>query len=147
MFYDEISKYFEWLVFLVGALQLLQLPATIYASKTPELGWRDDLCRLSQLNRRIATVMAIGVVLVGTGTGILVMIFKQEIAEGQNLAGAFSLFLAVFWAFRGGVQIGIYTRYWPQKPVLLLLCHYGLILLFSTLTFSYLLIFVRGLLC
>jgi hypothetical protein len=140
------TNLFEIFIYGTAMLQFLQLPATIIASRMSELGWREDVKKLTALNRRIAVVMMIGVVLSGMGTGVIVIVNVGEIASGNPVGTSLALFLAVFWAFRGAVQIFVYPSVWPRQSLLLRLCHTGLRALLVLLTLNYFIIYLYTLL-
>ena len=55
------------LVLLAGALHFCQLPAAFVAPNA--LNWKEELKRLSPLNRRIYIVIALAITFVGLGLG------------------------------------------------------------------------------
>lgn len=116
------------LLFVTGLLHFCQLPAMIAAPRM--LSWKDDLAKLQTINRQIVKVIGLAIMIVGLGTGIVVMIGAAELAEGGPLAAALLAFLGVFWLYRAIVQIVVYRRIWPGG-FMGRLSHYGLCALFS----------------
>jgi hypothetical protein len=129
-------------VFLAGVLHFCQVPAMMMAPRM--LDWKDDLAKLSVINRRIVQVIGIAIVIVGVGTGIVVACAADEMVKGGKLATGLSLFLAVFWGYRGLVQYTLYLRIWV-KGWLGTISNYGLAALFTLLTVIYLIAFIHNL--
>jgi len=115
-------------VWLAGLLQFCQIPAMFAAPKV--LGWREDLSKLSAINRNIVLVIGGGIVLTGVGTGLVVVLGATEMVGGGLLGIAFCGFLGVFWFYRLCAQVFLYARIWPGG-VLGRLSYYGLTALFT----------------
>jgi hypothetical protein len=130
------------LVFLAGLLHFCQIPAMMMAPRM--LGWKEDLAKLSVINRRIVMVIGVAIMLVGVGTGIVVACSADNMVAGTRLAAGFSAFLAVFWGYRGTVQVALYLRIWP-RGFLGVVSNYGLVALFGFLTLVYFAAFVANL--
>lgn len=130
------------LVFVAGVLHFCQVPAMLMAPRM--LGWKEDLAKLSVINRRIVQVIGIAIVIVGVGTGIVVACAADDLVSGSRLATGFTAFLAFFWGYRAAVQVLLYLRIWV-KGLLGTLSNYGLAVLFVFLTAAYLIAFVHNL--
>lgn len=130
-------------IFLTGLLHFCQVPAMLIAPRM--LGWRDDLAKVTPINRRIIAVMGLGIVLTVLGLGVVVMVAAEEIAAGSLLGAALAAFLGIFWTYRGAVQVVLYSQVWPAHGPGRL-SHYGLAVLFAVLALVYWGVFVRGLL-
>ena len=117
----------ENLVLAAGLLQFCQVPAMLIAPSV--LGWKDDLAKLEPINRRIVQVIGIAIVIVGVGTGIIVVLAPAEVAGASRAGTGLAAFLGVFWGYRALVQVTLYARIWPRGP-LGRLSHYGLTALF-----------------
>ncbi len=129
-------------VFLAGLLQFCQIPAMMMAPKM--LGWKDDLAKLSTINRRIVKVIGVAIVIVGVGTGAIVVCAGGEMVSGSHLAIGLSLFLGIFWGYRAMVQYLLYFRIWG-KGFMGAFSNYGLAALFTFQTLVYLIAFVANL--
>jgi uncharacterized protein YjeT (DUF2065 family) len=122
------------LIRLAGLLHFCQIPAMMFAPGM--LGWKEDIAKLSEINRNIVKVIGGAIVLVVIGTGIVVLIGADQLAAGGRLAAAFCAFLGVFWLYRGTVQVTLYAKIWPGG-LLGRLSYLGLSLLFFFLTAAY----------
>jgi hypothetical protein len=130
------------LVFVAGLLHLCQIPAMLLAPRM--LGWKEDLAKLSVINRRIVQVIGIAIVIGGVGLGVVVASAADEMVSGSRLACGLSAFLAVWWGYRAAVQYLLYLRIWV-KGWLGSFSNYGLAALFTFLTAVYLIALVHNL--
>jgi hypothetical protein len=128
-------------VFLVGLSQMANIPAMMLAPKM--LGWKEDLGKLRPINRAIVIVLGIGMSLIIVGTGIVVMVGKDELVNGSLLGISLSCFLAVVWTYRGLIQILVYPRIWPRGGISRM-SHFGLMGLFVFQFLAYWILFVKG---
>jgi len=128
-------------VFVAGITQFCQIPAMMMAPQM--LGWKDDLAKLSTMNRRIVKVIGLAIVLVGVGTGAIVATSADDMVSGTRLATGFALFLGIFWGYRAAVQYTIYIKIWP-KGFMGRLSNYGLAALFTFQSLTYLAAFARN---
>lgn len=129
------------LFLLAGLLHFMQLPAMLAAPRM--LDWKSDLAKLSPINRRIVQVIGIGIMIMLMGAGAVVVSAPETIAEGGRLATAFCAYLTVVWAYRGAVQIILYSRLWPTG-FWGRASHYGLCVLMAFLTGVYFVGFLNG---
>jgi hypothetical protein len=129
------------LAFLSGLLHFCQVPAVYFAPKM--LDWGPELAKLSPINRRIYIVIAIAITLTVLGLGVVVMAAPSEIAGASRLGSALACFLALFWAYRLGIQVFVYFRIWPGGWMGVL-SNYGLTALLAFLTASYAVLFIAG---
>jgi hypothetical protein len=79
------------------------------------LGWRADLAKLTDLNRRIVAVIGLAIVIVMCGLGVVVMAAADELARGGRLAASVTAFLAVFLGYRAAVQWLVYGPLWSSS--------------------------------
>jgi hypothetical protein len=94
----------------VGAMLLLL--AGLHALFPRWLAWREELPRLSLLNRQIFVVHTLFIVLVLALTGLLSLCMAPELIDGR-LANSVCWGLAVFWGARLAVQFCVYdARLW-----------------------------------
>ncbi len=91
---------------LVGFLVLLV--AALHAFFPAWFAWREQLARLSLLNRQIFLVHAGFIVLVLTMTGLLSLLAPHELLRPGLLGTLVLLGLAVFWAARLLAQRFVY---------------------------------------
>ncbi len=118
----------------VGHLAILgasfQVPA--------RLRWRDELARLSPLNRKLMWVQSSFTVLTIIAFAVLTFVLHDELLRGDRAALALAIFIAVYWLARIGVD-AFYFRHadWPQGPWLKL-GHAMLVSLFCALAGTYL---------
>lgn len=131
----------ERLVGLAGWLHFCQVPAMLAAPRM--LGWEEDLAKMQPINRRIFGVMATAIMLTVLGLGLVVGLSPGQVTDGSRLGTSLAGFLAVFWTYRGGVQVAVYSRIWPVGT-LGSFSHYGLTALFTFLAGSYWAAFVAG---
>lgn len=115
-------------IFLTGLLHFCQIPAMLFAPVM--LGWKEDLAKLSPINRAICCVMGGGIILTVLGLGVVVAVACDDIAGGNAAGIGLASFLAIFWAYRASIQIFLYSRIWPSGPIGRL-SHYGLVALFT----------------
>ena len=141
MNWKELLALHHW-VLLAGLLHFCQIPAMLMAPRM--LGWKEDLPKLSLINRRIVVVIALAIVLVVVGMGIVVACAADQLVDKSRLATGVTGFLAVFWAYRAAVQWALYFRIWV-KGWLGVMSNYGLGLLLVFLTVVYLVAFIANL--
>jgi hypothetical protein len=137
----------DWLtlrriVLLAGALHFCQFPAAFMVPNT--LNWKEELKRLSPLNRRIFLVISLAIMWVGLGLGGVVIIGADEIVSGRPLGVALCFFLGVFWGYRAAVQIFLYSKIWIGGT-LGWVTHHGLSGLLVFMSGLYFLIGILGL--
>lgn len=130
------------LLLVAGLLHFTQLPAVFMAPKM--LNWKEDLAQLIPINRWIFKVIGGGIMFYALGSGVVVVCAAEEIAKGGGLATAFSGFLCLSWIYRGGVQVFLYSRIWPEGW-LAKISHYFMSALFAFLTVVYGIAFFSGL--
>ncbi len=131
------------LVFMCGALQFCQLVGMRFAPAM--FHWKEDLAKLTEINRRIFRVMTGGMLILVLGTGVLVMLAPGEIVGGGRLGTAFSGFLFLVWLYRGSAQVFLYGHLLPPGWVTRF-AHYGMVSLFAFQASVYLIVFLRGIL-
>ncbi len=102
------------------------------------LRWRDELARLSPLNRKLMWVQSSFTVLTIIAFAVLTFVLHDELLRGDRAALALAIFIAVYWLARIGVD-AFYFRHadWPQGPWLKL-GHVMLVSLFCALAGTYL---------
>jgi hypothetical protein len=129
------------LVRLAGILHFSQIVGMLGAGKL--LDWERELLLLSPINRAIAKVIGIGILITGLGLGTVVVLGPDELAGGSPLGVRLALFLTSFWTYRAGVQLIVYRKLWPQGPAARR-AHHLLSALFITLALAYGAVFVHG---
>ncbi len=93
---------------IAGVLLLLLAAAHPFFPK--QLGWRDDLAKLTLLNRQIFLVHAGFIVLLLVLFGALVLFFAGDLVAPSRLATAVLAGLTLFWGLRLLTQQFIYDR-------------------------------------
>jgi hypothetical protein len=129
----------------VAAAGLAHLGLMAVGGQVPRIfRWQEELARLGPANRRLFWTYGGFIVLANAGFGALSLAYAGELAAGRGLAGAFALFLAVYWAARLACQYLVFDA--PDWPVEARgpLAKHGLALLFLAMTLVYLACFLRG---
>ncbi|HEV8268936.1 MAG TPA: hypothetical protein VGR00_11900 [Thermoanaerobaculia bacterium] len=91
----------------IGGALLLVLAAS-HALFPKRLGWREDLARLTPLNRQVFLVHTFFIVLVVSMMGILSLAFADLLVAPSPLARFVLAGLTLFWAARLFVQWFVY---------------------------------------
>jgi hypothetical protein len=91
---------------IAGALMLLLAAAHVYFPK--RFGWKEDLRRLSPLNRQIFVSHCLFIVLVLVLFGSLSIFCAESLVQPDPLARAALSGLVFFWAARLFVQLFVY---------------------------------------
>jgi len=133
----------ENLVFLAGCLHFLQIPALMFAPNM--LNWKEDLAKLTIINRRIFQMIGLGIMLTTIGAGVVVVLAPAEIAGGSRLGTALCGYLSLVWAQRALIQVFLYAKVWPQG-LWGRLSHYGLFANVLLKTGIYFMVFLIGVL-
>jgi len=121
----------DWLPTLAGALHFIQLPSMLLARRI--LGWDRDFARLSPIKRGIVLTIGGGILLCVLGLGLLVASSHGRLLQSPVGVGL-CVFLSVFWAYRGAVQLFVYGSIWPASSRV---AHHALSVLFIVLTLAY----------
>jgi hypothetical protein len=98
----------EWHLRAIGLLMLLI--AGVHAFFPSWFRWREELNRLSLLNRQIFVVHTLFVVLILVLVGSLLLFHGGTILRSGELGRVIYLGLGVFWAARLAVQLWYYDR-------------------------------------
>lgn len=93
---------------IAGALLLLLAAAHPFLPK--QLGWKDDLAKLTLLNRQIFLVHVGFIVLILVLFGALALFFASDLVAPSRLATAVLAGLTLFWGLRLLTQQLIYDR-------------------------------------
>lgn len=131
----------ELLVGAAGWLHFCQIPAMLMAPKM--LSWEEDLAKMAPINRAIFRVITLFIMFTVLGLGLIVGMSAAELVTGSRLGIGLTLFLALFWAFRGFIQMKLYSKIWPSG-LLGRLSHWGLTGLFGFLCLLYFLCFYHN---
>jgi len=121
-------------MFCVGALHLSQIPGMIAAPKL--LRWKEELQKISPINRYIFVVLIGGIIISMLGSGVVVMVNSREVINGSKFSASFTCYLALLWSYRFFIQAAVYTRLWPRDKMGVT-SHLGLIVLFGFQTVAY----------
>jgi hypothetical protein len=100
---------------IAGALLLLLAAAHWFLPK--ELGWKEDLAKLTLLNRQIFYVHVGFIVFVLVLMGTLSLAFAEDLVAPSRLAKAVLGGLALFWGLRFLTQHFVYDRrlWWGNR--------------------------------
>lgn len=125
----------EFAVRLAGVFLLILAAMHIFVPRA--LGWRDDLARLTLVNRRIFQVHCFFIVLTVVMMGILSLFFARTLLEPNTLARAVLFGLIAFWSARLIVQWFVYdsTLWRGSRPRTA--AHLLLTALWAYLVFAY----------
>lgn len=126
-----MTELVDWVPTLGGFLHFVQIPAMFIARRV--LDWQGELSRLAPINRQIVRVIGGGILVCVLGLGLLVIIEHGQLLHSSVGIGL-CVFLSLFWAYRGGVQLFVYADLWPSGHRW---SHFGSILLFVSLTSIY----------
>jgi hypothetical protein len=100
---------------IAGALLLLL--AAIHPWMPKELRWKEDLAKLTPVNRQVFLVHAGFLVLLLVLTGSLLLFYAGELAAPGRLSRALLGGLALFWGLRLITQLFVYDRsLWRGNP-------------------------------
>jgi hypothetical protein len=89
---------------------LLLLLAAIHPLMPKELGWKEDLPKLTLVNRQVFLVHTAFIVLTLVLMGALALVYAEELAAPGRLARAVLGGLAIFWGARMFTQQFVYDR-------------------------------------
>lgn len=107
------------------------------------LSWKEDLAKLTPLNRKLMWVHGAFAVLTIVAFGTLTLVLHDELLEleGGRAARALALFIGVYWTARVGVDVFYYRHEdWPRGWALVM-GHVLLTSLFCALAATYLALF------
>lgn len=93
---------------IAGALLLLL--SVIHLPMPRELGWKEDLAKLTLVNRQVFLVHTAFIVLTLVLMGTLALVYAEELAAPGRLARAVLGGLAIFWGARLFTQQFVYDR-------------------------------------
>jgi hypothetical protein len=129
----------------VAAAGLAHLGLIVVGLQVPRaFRWREELGRLGPSNRILFWTYGAFIVLANAGFGALSLAYPAEIAAGRGFAGAFALFLALYWAARLAFQYAAFRAPdWPAAGRSPWVKH-GLGALFLAMALVYLAAFLRG---
>lgn len=69
------------------------------------LKWKEELARLSPLNRKLMWVYGAFTVLTIVAFGTLTLSLREEMLAGEKAATALAAFIAIYWFARIGVEL------------------------------------------
>jgi len=108
----QSQAFAELVLRMAGGLQLLQLPGMIVAQRS--LGWHAELERLSLVNRRLISAIALGIVAYVFGTALLNFFVTAEIVNSR-LGVALCWLQAAAWSLRALLQLVWIVPCWPSS--------------------------------
>lgn len=102
---------------LRAAGALLLLLAAVHPLMPKELRWKEDLAKLTPVNRQVFLVHVGFIVLLLILIGSLALVYAEELAAPGRLSRAVLGGLALFWGLRLLTQLFVYDRsLWRGNP-------------------------------
>ncbi|NNF44587.1 MAG: hypothetical protein HKN62_16375 [Phycisphaerales bacterium] len=98
----------EHLIYIAGVLHLVIAAANFVAARM--YGYREGIRPLPTVLRQVFVIQNVFIVVVLVGLSLLCFLFARELTGGRPLGRALSLFIAVFWLVRLGIQLFYYDR-------------------------------------
>jgi hypothetical protein len=126
----------ELALWLAGAGHFSLL--TVSAQLPARLGWRADLARLTDFNRRFVWVAGGFIVFTYLGFGVLTLLLHDEMVRGDRSAALLAGFIGLYWLVRIVVDATAFrSAPWPRGR-LFRLAHLALVALFGYFVVVYL---------
>lgn len=123
-------------LWLAGAGHFVILIASAQVPK--QLGWRDDLAKLTPFNRKLMWTYGGFTVLTILAFGILTLVLHDELVRGDRAALALAAFIGVYWTARIAVDLFYFGHAgWPRGRAFVA-GHALLLALFGALAATYL---------
>jgi hypothetical protein len=117
-----------------GHFSLLAVSAQLPA----RLGWRADLAKLTDFNRRFVWVAGGYIVFTYLGFGVLTLLLHDDMVRGDRGAVALAVFIGLYWLVRVVIDTTAFRAApWPRGWVYRL-GHAALVALFCYFTVVYL---------
>lgn len=121
----------------VRVLGVMQFSILVASSLVPfQLDWRKELASLPKLHLQMYWIYGGYIVLNIVAFGVISLVCADELASKSTLARAFSIYVAIFWGIRLGLQALLDAKPYLKKWWLRAGYHL-LTLLFATLTIGY----------
>ncbi|GAA1781726.1 hypothetical protein GCM10009682_00020 [Luedemannella flava] len=128
-------------VWLAGAAHFTLLAVSVQVPA--RLGWRTDLAKLTDFNRRFVWVAGGYVVFTYVAFGLLTLVLHDELVRGDRAAAALAAFIGLYWLARVVVDATAFRRApWPSGWVFRL-GHVALTALFTYFAVVYLILALR----
>lgn len=122
-------------LWIAGSFQILVLAASFQVPS--RLNWREELDRLSPLNRKLMWTYGLFIVLCIVSFAVLTFRFHGEFLNGHILARGLAAFIAIFWLLRLVIDCFYFKHEdWPPGPQFVA-GHALLTSLFSFLVLTY----------
>jgi len=108
------------------------------------LGWRDDLAKLTPLNRKLMWTYGGFTVLTIVAFGVLTLVLHDELMKGNRAALGLAAFIGTYWTVRILVDLLYFGHSgWPRGRVFVA-GHFMLLTLFGALAATYFAVVIRG---
>jgi len=128
-------------LWLAGAGHFVILIASAQVPK--QLGWRDDLAKLTPFNRKLMWTYGGFTVLTILAFGVLTLVLHDELVRGDRAALALAAFIGVYWTARIAVDLFYFGHAgWPRGRAFVA-GHALLLALFGALAATYLGLLLR----
>ena len=106
----------QWLslgIWLSAATSLALLPVGLQVPI--RLGWREDLAKLTEANRRLMWGYATFIALTFVGFGVVTLALHSQMLAGDREAGVIAALMAVWWTARLALDaISLRHAPWPS---------------------------------
>jgi len=109
------------------------------------LQWRRHLHELQPLLRQMFWTYAGYILVINLSFGILSLIATHELLNGSTLAKSITLFIALYWLARVGIQFFYFDRTAAPQGLIYTLGEIGLVALFLVFTAVYFTAFLHNL--
>ncbi len=98
----------ERFVFLAGVGQLALVVASLLIPRV--LRWSDEVAKLRPLTRQVFWTYAAYIWSINLFFGLVSVMIPAELISGQPLSQALTLFIAIYWTGRVGIQFFYFDR-------------------------------------
>lgn len=125
----------KMLVFLAGLGQLGLVAGSLFIPHI--LRWSEDVARLRTLTRQVFWTYAAYIWSTNLFFGIVSVAIPADLVSGGNVSAALTLFIAIYWAARVGIQFFYFDRSDAPGGIVLVAAEWLLVALFIALTVVY----------
>jgi len=119
---------------IIGGVLTLVI-ALFHTQFYKQFQWKDDFDKIGGVKSKIYYSIHLALLLLFFGSGLLSIIYAEELANSNGLGFGFMILLSVFWLWRTIWQIFYFNL--PKKLRKRLGMHYLLIVIFALLFVAY----------
>lgn len=123
------------LVFLAGAAQLCLVTVSLIIPRV--LRWSEDVAQLRPLTRQVFWTYAAYIWSTNLFFGIVSVAMPAELVSGTQVSLALTLFMAIYWGARIGIQFFYFDRSDAPEGYVFVIGEWLLVTLFMLLTGIY----------